>query len=92
MRHGHGYRKLGRDPSARKALFKNLAVALIKQERIITTLPKAKELRRSGDKASSLSTWWDMSFYFPSPCVADNNGQEKHCTLQEESLGLVESK
>jgi large subunit ribosomal protein L17 len=45
MRHKHGYRKLGRTSSHRKALFKNLSIALIKHGRIETTLPKAKELR-----------------------------------------------
>ena len=46
MRHKHGYRKLGRTSSHRSALLKNLAIAIIKSEKIETTLPKAKELRR----------------------------------------------
>jgi len=45
MRHRHGYRKLGRTSSHRKALLKNLSIALIKSENIETTLPKAKELK-----------------------------------------------
>jgi large subunit ribosomal protein L17 len=45
MRHKHGYRKLGVDSSHRKALLKNLAIALIESGKIETTLPKAKELR-----------------------------------------------
>ena len=45
MRHGHGYRKLGRTSAHRSALLKNLAIAIIKSEKIETTLPKAKELR-----------------------------------------------
>lgn len=45
MRHRHGYRKLGRTSSHRSALLKNLAIAIIKSEKIETTLPKAKELR-----------------------------------------------
>ncbi len=45
MRHKHGYRKLSRTSSHRKALLKNLSIALIEQKRIETTLPKAKELR-----------------------------------------------
>jgi len=45
MRHRHGYRKLGRTSSHRKALLKNLSIALINSGRIETTLPKAKELR-----------------------------------------------
>jgi ribosomal protein L17 len=50
MRHGYKFKKLGRDPIHRRALFKNLAIALIKHERIVTTLAKAKELRKTGDK------------------------------------------
>jgi len=45
MRHKHGYRKLGRTSSHRKALLKNLSIALIQNGKIETTLPKAKELR-----------------------------------------------
>ncbi len=45
MRHKHGYRKLGRTSTHRSALLKNLAIAIIKYEKIETTLPKAKELR-----------------------------------------------
>ena len=45
MRHRHGYRKLGRTSSHRKALHKNLAIALIMSERIETTVAKAKSLR-----------------------------------------------
>ncbi len=50
MRHKHGYRKLGRTSSHRKALLKNLSIALIKSGRIETTLPKAKELRAYFEK------------------------------------------
>ena len=45
MRHGHGYRKLNRAPAHRSATLKNLSIALIKNGKIETTLPKAKELR-----------------------------------------------
>lgn len=45
MRHGMSGRKLNRTSSHRKALFANLASALIKHEQIKTTLPKAKDLR-----------------------------------------------
>ncbi len=45
MRHGNGYRKLGVTSTHRKAMFANMAVALIENEQITTTLPKAKELR-----------------------------------------------
>ena len=45
MRHKKSGRKLNRNSAHRKALFKNLAIALIEQDIIKTTLPKAKELR-----------------------------------------------
>ena len=45
MRHRISGRKLNRSSAHRKALFKNLAAALIKHEQITTTLPKAKDLR-----------------------------------------------
>jgi large subunit ribosomal protein L17 len=45
MRHGKSGRKLNRTASHRKAMFANMAAALIKHEQIVTTLPKAKELR-----------------------------------------------
>lgn len=45
MRHKHGYRKLGRTSSHRKALLKNLAIALIVNGKIETTVAKAKTLR-----------------------------------------------
>ncbi len=45
MRHGYSGRKLGRTTSHRKAMFANMAAALIKHEQITTTLPKAKDLR-----------------------------------------------
>ena len=45
MRHGMSGRKLNRTSSHRKALFANMAAALIKHEQIKTTLPKAKDLR-----------------------------------------------
>ncbi|MDE2029345.1 MAG: 50S ribosomal protein L17 [Alphaproteobacteria bacterium] len=45
MRHGNGHRKLGVTATHRKAMFANMAVALIENEQITTTLPKAKDLR-----------------------------------------------
>jgi len=55
MRHKHGYRKLNRSSSHRKALLKNLAIALIEREKIETTVPKAKELRRYIEKLVTIS-------------------------------------
>lgn len=50
MRHKIAGRKLGRTTSERNALYKNLSNALLKHEQIVTTLPKAKELRSVVDK------------------------------------------
>ena len=55
MRHNNSQRKLNRTASHRKALFSNMANALIKHEQIITTLPKAKELRPVVEKLVTLS-------------------------------------
>ena len=54
MRHGKAGRKLNRTASHRKAMFKNMANALIKHEQIITTLPKAKDLRSVVEKLITL--------------------------------------
>lgn len=54
MRHGNSGRKLNRTASHRKAMFANMAVALIKHEQIVTTLPKAKELRPYVEKLVTL--------------------------------------
>ena len=54
MRHGIGYRKLNKTSEHRKALFKNMLNSLIKYEQIITTLPKAKELKPQIDKIINL--------------------------------------
>ena len=54
MRHGISGRKLNRTSSHRKAMFKNMAVAVIKHEQIRTTLPKAKTMRPLIDKLVTL--------------------------------------
>ena len=54
MRHRQAGRKLNRTSSHRKSLFKNMAQALIKHEQIVTTLPKAKELKRVIEKLITL--------------------------------------
>ena len=46
MRHRKSGRKLGRTSAHRRAMYRNMAVSLLEHERIRTTLPKAKELRR----------------------------------------------
>lgn len=50
MRHGVKNRKLGRTSAHRKALFRNQLLSLMEQERIVTTLAKAKELRRMAER------------------------------------------
>jgi large subunit ribosomal protein L17 len=54
MRHGYARRKLGRTSAHRTALFANMAASLIKHEQIVTTLPKAKELRPVVEKLVTL--------------------------------------
>ena len=54
MRHGKAGRKLNRTAEHRKAMFANMAAALIKHEQIVTTLPKAKELRPIVEKLVTL--------------------------------------
>jgi large subunit ribosomal protein L17 len=55
MRHGKVHRKLGKKPSHRRAMFGNMCAALIKHEQIVTTLPKAKELRPVVEKLVTLA-------------------------------------
>ena len=60
MRHRNSGRKLNRTASHRKALFANMAAALIKHEQIVTTLPKAKELRSVVDRLITLGKRGDL--------------------------------
>ena len=60
MRHGMSGRKLNRTSSHRKAMFANMAVALLKHEQIKTTVPKAKDLRRVVDKLITLGKRGDL--------------------------------
>ena len=55
MRHGISQRKLGRKTGHRNALFRNMSAALIKHEQIMTTAPKAKELRPYIEKLITLA-------------------------------------
>lgn len=61
MRHGKVYRKLGRHSSHRMAMLANMAASLIKHEQIITTLPKAKELRPIVEKLVTLGKKGDLA-------------------------------
>lgn len=60
MRHGLSGRKLSVTSSHRAAMFRNMAVALIKHEQITTTLPKAKELRPVAEKLVTLAKRGDL--------------------------------
>ena len=60
MRHGNANRKLNRTASHRKAMFANMSAALIKHEQIVTTLPKAKELRPIVEKLITLGKRGDL--------------------------------
>lgn len=55
MRHGNRGRKFNRTAAHRKAMFANMAAALIKHEQIVTTLPKAKDLRPVVEKLITLA-------------------------------------
>src|SRR3712207_2634234 len=60
MRHGKSGRKLSRTTSHRTAMFANMAAALIEHEQIVTTLPKAKELRPIVEKLVTLAKRGDL--------------------------------
>lgn len=60
MRHGIAHRKLGRTTSHRKAMFANMAASLIEHEQIVTTLPKAKEMKPFMDKLITLAKRGDL--------------------------------
>ncbi|MCK5904203.1 MAG: 50S ribosomal protein L17 [Gammaproteobacteria bacterium] len=61
MRHKKIGRRLGRNSSHRKAMFRNMAASLIEHESISTTLPKAKELRRTLEPLITLAKEDDVS-------------------------------
>ena len=60
MRHGNAHRKLNRTHEHRSAMFSNMAAALIKHEQIVTTLPKAKDLRPIVEKLVTLGKRGDL--------------------------------
>jgi large subunit ribosomal protein L17 len=60
MRHRNSGRKLNRTAEHRKALFANMAAALIKHEQIVTTLPKAKDLRGVVERLITLAKRGDL--------------------------------
>src|SRR6187401_2424487 len=60
MRHGKVYRKFNRTAEHRRAMFANMCAALIKHEQIVTTLPKAKDLRPIVEKLVTLGKRGDL--------------------------------
>lgn len=61
MRHRSTGRRFNRDSSHRQAMFSNMAASLIRHEQIITTLPKAKDLKRVMDKYITLAKRGDLN-------------------------------
>jgi len=60
MRHGFAHRRFNRTSEHRKAMFVNMAAALIKHEQIVTTLPKAKDLRPVVERLVTLGKRGDL--------------------------------
>ncbi|MBS7698199.1 MULTISPECIES: 50S ribosomal protein L17 [unclassified Chelatococcus] len=60
MRHGFAHRRFNRTAEHRKAMFANMSAALIKHEQIVTTLPKAKDLRPVVEKLITLGKRGDL--------------------------------
>jgi len=61
MRHRKKGRRFGRHVGHRQAMFSNMAASLIKHEQIVTTLPKAKDLKRVVDKYITLAKRGDLN-------------------------------
>jgi large subunit ribosomal protein L17 len=60
MRHKKAGRKLNRNAAHRKAMMRNIVTSLLEHERIVTTVPKAKEARRMADKMITLGKRGDL--------------------------------
>ncbi len=60
MRHRKAGRKLGKTTSHRKAMLRNMVTSLLEHERIVTTVPKAKEARRMAEKMITLGKRGDL--------------------------------
>lgn len=60
MRHRKSGRKLGRTSEHRRAMLRNMVTSLFEHERIVTTVPKAKEARRIADKMITLAKRGDL--------------------------------
>ncbi|OQX19216.1 MAG: 50S ribosomal protein L17 [Desulfobulbaceae bacterium A2] len=60
MRHGKTINRLGRTSSHREAMLRNMVTSLFEHERIVTTVPKAKELRKVADRLVTLGKRGDL--------------------------------
>ncbi len=60
MRHGKSGKRLGRTGSHKKAMVRNMVTSLFEHERIVTTTPKAKEVRKVADKMVTLAKRGDL--------------------------------
>ncbi len=60
MRHKKAGKRLGRTASHKKAMIRNMVTSLLEHERIVTTVPKAKEVRRIADKMITLGKRGDL--------------------------------
>lgn len=60
MRHGKAGKRLGRTGSHKKAMVRNMVTSLFEHERIVTTTPKAKEVRKVADKMITLAKRGDL--------------------------------
>lgn len=60
MRHKKAGRRLGRNSSHQQAMMRNMVTSLLEHERIVTTTPKAKELRKLADKMITLAKRGDL--------------------------------
>ena len=85
MRHRKQGRKLNRTQSHRKAMFMNMSVSLLTHEQIVTTLPKAKELRAVVDKLITLGKRGDLHARRQAAAQLQNNEtvQKLFSTLAE---------
>lgn len=83
MRHQHAFRKFSRTPAHRRAMFRNLATALVLNGKLETTVEKAKELKRIADKLVTLgksdtlhNRRQAMRYLMPINKEADGNAQK----------------
>ena len=81
MRHGKVHRKLNRTAEHRRAMFANMCAALIKHEQIVTTLPKAKELRPIVEKLVTLGKKGGLSMRRQAICeMRDQSTRSGSCS------------